>query len=126
MDTISDDEFNATIHLDLEQRYACFVERIVKTGTVWALKDSGGFVMMGDDFGESFVPVWPDARYAAAYASDGEIPEPIPLDAWVERWLPGLRRDGSGIAVFPALDSSGAVVDIEDHLEDLEQELAGR
>jgi hypothetical protein len=122
-DTISDEEFTSTLRLDLSQRYAYFLERIVETGQVWALKDTGGFVMMGDDLGESFVPVWPSERFAAAYASPGEIPEPIPLDAWIERWLPGLKRDGSGIAVFPTGECSGAVVEIDAHREDLEDEL---
>ena len=121
---ITDEEFSSTLRLDLTQRYAYFLERVCEKGQVWALRDEGGFVMMGDDSGEQFVPVWPSERFAAAYASPGEKPEAIPLDAWIQRWLPGLKRDNSGIAVFPTADCSGAVVEIDEHKLDLEEELS--
>ena len=120
MSAISDEEFETTVALDTEERYAYFVKSVRQAGQVWALRASDGFVIMGDESGGEYLPVWPGERFAAAYASPGENPEPIPMDAWMERWLPGLERDNSGVAVFPVEDDSGAVVALDQLRADLE------
>ena len=122
--TVSDQEFEAVCALDTEERYAHFVKRVCEEGTVWALKASDGFVIMGDDDGLEYLPVWPDDRYADAYGGAGEKAEAIPLDAWMTRWLPGLERDRSGVAIFPIEGDPGAVVTLEQLRSDLEAELA--
>ena len=122
--TVADQEFQAVCALDTEERYAHFVHKVCQSGIVWALKASDGFVIMGDDEGLEYLPIWPDDRYADAYGGDGENAEAIPLDAWMTRWLPGLERDRSGIAVFPVEGDPGAVVTLDQLRSDLEAEMA--
>lgn len=74
---------------------------------------SDGWILMSADDGQEWVPVRPHPRNAAARSSAdrGEaVPTAIPLDAWPERWTPGLLRDGRRMAVFPLPGGQGVVV----------------
>ena len=47
------------------------------------------------------MPVWPHPAYAVACAQgawQGHVPAAIPLDEWLEDWLPGVERDGRLVA----------------------------
>jgi Protein of unknown function (DUF2750) len=76
--------------------------------------------------GRPLVPIWPHARYAEACAADGwagTSPEAIPLDRWLEVWLPGLARDGRAVAVFPVPGGAGVPVEAERMAADLSEAL---
>lgn len=124
--SISDEQFASITRLDAERRYEYLISRICEAKQVWALRDADGFVVMGDSSGEEYIPVWPDERFASAWASGPEKPEAIPLEAWTERWLPGLERDRSGVAFFPVEGDSGVVVPLDEHRDDIGAELDRR
>jgi hypothetical protein len=70
--------------------------------------------------------VWPHARYAKAFAQEtfpGGVAQSIELAAFLERWLPGIERDGRLVAVFPALPSNGVVVEAGKLATDIREEL---
>ena len=119
------EEFDAVVRLPAPEAYAHFVKRVAQHEEVWALRDEGGWVMVGDDDGHVLLPVWPHARYAAACAAHArEEAEPIDIDDFVEEWLPGLEADGYGVAVFPRPPDGEAVhVDCARLKDDLEAEL---
>jgi hypothetical protein len=37
-------------------------------------------------------------------------PASIPLGVWLDRWTPGMERDGTVLAVFPYSDEEGVIV----------------
>ena len=83
--------------------------------------------MVGDDAGKEFMPVWPHRRYAEACAQgewSGAEPTPIDLDRWLEAWLPGMIKDGVGVAVFPIPNGPAVPVRPERLRDDLLEELA--
>ncbi len=96
---------------------------------MWSLRDEDGWRLVGDDQGQQCMPVWPHERYAKA-CSTGEFSgctaEPIPLDRWLDEWLPGARDRGWKIAVFPVSDAQERGVVVEPQLidTDLRAELA--
>lgn len=97
--------------LDAEQRYQHFLEKVSRWEEIWSLKDDEGFVVVSSD-NEDCMPVWPHPDYAQEWATgdwDNCQPFKIDLEAWLDRWLPGMDEDGISIAVFPNLDENGIV-----------------
>jgi hypothetical protein len=83
-----------------EERHRRFVQRVVASGIVWGLKDDEGWVTSSstnDETDRPIMPFWSDRAYAKQCASDewSEYePTQIPLDLFIEHWLPGMHGDG--------------------------------
>src|SRR5207247_10751817 len=77
-----------------------FVQRVVASREVWGLKSAEGWACTASTAGgsedRSVMPFWSDRAYAKQCAkedwSDYE-PTPIPLDLFLQRWLPGMESD---------------------------------
>jgi hypothetical protein len=126
MRTIFDPEFTSVSALPAPERYGHFVKQVVDFEAVWSLRNASGWVLSGDADGRELVPVWPHARYAAACATDEWAdcePIAIPLDQWLSRWLPGIQRDQTLVAVFPVPGVGEIPTSADRLLQDLEAEL---
>src|SRR5262245_53076158 len=125
---VSDGEFRGVTALSGPDRYSHFVRRVADFEEVWSLHGASGWVTMGDDSGRKYIPVWPHKRYAEAFIrghwQDAKATM-IELDAWMQRWLPGMQRDGLQVAVFPVEGEKqqGVLVSPQQLKHDLEQEL---
>lgn len=111
--TLNRTDLDTVPGLSADERHDYFVEKILEGGQVWTLGSDRGMVMMSSD-GEEVLPVWPHPDFAAAWAShDWSDCEPVPieLDAWLERWLPGMKRDEVVLAIFPGAGEDTMVVD---------------
>jgi hypothetical protein len=125
---ISDAEFQGVTALTGPERYSHFVRQVADFQEVWSLRTPDGWVSMGDNAGVRSIPVWPHRRYAEVFATGDWLDAkavPIEMEAWMERWLPGMAGDGVQVAVFPvaAQKERGVVVPPEQLQRDLEQEL---
>jgi hypothetical protein len=76
-----------------------FVKEIIEGQSVWAIRDSSGFPTSTNASGETAMPFWSTESRTnrivgsiAAYR--GFMPVRLDLPQFVERWLPGLERDG--------------------------------
>lgn len=119
------DDLVGVFNLPGEERYTDFLEEVTRQGRVWTLKGDSGFISFSDDAGRHCFPFWPDAACARALATDDWAdcqPEPLALDVFMSRWLTGMAKDGRLVAVFPAPDGSGVVIDPEILLKDLKDE----
>jgi hypothetical protein len=118
-------EISAVSALGAAERYEYFVKKVADEQRLWSLwKD--GWVLATDDAGREVVPVWPHQDYASLCANgewSGHVAKEIDLDAWMDRWLPGIGRDNRLVAIFPTPDDKGAVVDSQRLSADLEEEL---
>jgi hypothetical protein len=78
-------------------RHQRFVRRVVELGKVWGLHTDDGWVVSPSNDGErSVMPFWSDRAYAAQCAADewhGYEPTAIPLQSFLEQWLPGMAND---------------------------------
>jgi hypothetical protein len=125
---VSDGEFRGVTALPGPERYSHFVRRVADFEEIWSLHGPSGWVMMGDNAGRKCIPVWPHERYAEVFVrdhwSDAEA-KMIELDAWMERWLPGMTRDGLHVAVFPVVGEKqqGVIASPAELRRDLEEEL---
>lgn len=124
---LRDQEVLEVLRADGPTRYAHFVSQVADWEAVWALRGPNGWVSVSDASEAPMFPVWPHERYAQLLATDSwanATPTPIEVHEWVERWLPGLARDGIKVAVFPTPGGKGVVVDPVQLLNDLQAELA--
>jgi len=115
MKQIHDKEFTALIGMPAPERYAIFVRRVADWQVVWGLRSEHGWRLMANEDGIEVVPVWPHQRFAEAIADvqKQEQPATISLDDWLNKWLPGMMRDGRQVAVFPIPGQKGIVVSPE-------------
>src|SRR5262245_45116874 len=124
---VSDGEFQGVTALSAPDRYLHFVKRVADFEEVWSLRTVNGWVTMGDATGRKCVPVWPHKRYAECFIADNwgaAEARMIGLDAWLNRWLPGMTRDGLHVAVFPVPEKQPSVIVCPQDLKrDLEEEL---
>ncbi|MEY6431786.1 DUF2750 domain-containing protein [Thioalkalicoccus limnaeus] len=119
---LDDAERLRVLALSADGQYQDFIERALANGEVWTLKGPGGFVAYRGDDGEPCFPFWPHPDYARALATDDWsdcVPEPLSLDLFMGRWLPGMERDGRKVAVFPTPVGQGLIAEPRDLLNDL-------
>ncbi len=110
---LRDQEVNAVLCLPGNERCEYHIKKSVDQGELWSLKGSHGWVLLADEEDRELVPVWPHRFYAEQYASAqglSDRPEPISIDVWLDRWVPGMTKDGRGIAVFPTPHHRGVVM----------------
>lgn len=118
------DALNA-IDMPAPERYVFFVTEAVACGNVWGLKGPGGFVAFRDEEGHECFPFWPTPEFAEALADADWADcraELLTLDVLMDRWLPGMDKDGRLVSVFPAPDGSAIVIDPLTLLRDLREE----
>lgn len=124
---VNDREFAAVSALDGPGRYEYFIHKVADWDEIWGLAAEDGWVQVGDDQGRECMAVWPHQRYVEAFAQgekDGSEPRSIPMSVWMEKWLPGMERDGRLVAIFPLPTGKSVVVPPERLRMDLEDELA--
>ena len=83
----------------VEYKHQKFVERIIETQTVWALKSEEGYATSESNEYEDVevIPFWSDKAYANALAKDeweSFEPSSMSLSEFLENWLVGMSNDG--------------------------------
>lgn len=76
-----------------------FVSEVLNSAQVWGIKDGNGFPTSTNASGKTAMPFWSAEKRAMSTidtvpAYSDFTPNPIPLAAFVDRWLPGLQKDG--------------------------------
>lgn len=103
------------------------MKRVADWEEIFSLCTPDGWVLSSDGEGRELVPIWPHPAYAAACATGewGEAePAEIALEAWLERWTPGMERENRQVAVFPTPDHAGVIAQPSRLKLDLEAELS--
>jgi len=114
---VKNQEFAAVSALPGPDRYTHFIGQVVDWGDVWGLCGPGRV-------GARRRRQWPTTHAGLAARAvrrgmrnrgvgGGSVPEAIPLDRWLEGWLPGIARDGRAVAVFPVPNGVGVTVEAE-------------
>jgi hypothetical protein len=52
-----------------EQRYRFFLTEVTGKDSLWILKNSDGWLLLGNDIDSLFFPIWPDRDSAKEYAA---------------------------------------------------------
>ncbi len=122
---VSDKEYESVIALPGSKRYAYILKKVADWEEVWSLRNKDGWVLSADADGLRLVPVWPNDRYAQACIIEEWQdckPAVIGIEAWMQRWIPGMIRDNRRVAVFPTKNDKGVVVEPSRLQSDLHEE----
>lgn len=123
---MNDQEYSAILALPGPKRYSYFIKWVVDWSRFFVLDDEG-WLMVGDDDGERFLPVWSHPRFAEACAT-GEWANAIVkekgLNSFLVESLPKMIADGLQLTVMMMPGGQGVVVDPQQLRRDIEQELA--
>jgi len=86
----------------VKQRHQRFLDRVLAAGQVWGLKSAAGWCVSpsttDDTDSAEVMPFWSDRAYAQQCAREAWSeyePTAIPLDEFLDRWLPGMATDGT-------------------------------
>lgn len=121
---MNSDELARIIEMDGEERYDYFLTQVGEEREIWILVNSESrFLKIASDDGDvEYLPVWPDAVFASAYAegADDLSPKSVSLPDFFRKWVPGLTNDGLDVGVFPGLDKTVWITGPEELKRDLQ------
>jgi Protein of unknown function (DUF2750) len=121
-------KIESVIKLPINERYDYFVRKVAEFDEVWGLFDTNGWAIMTDNEKRVVVPFWPEEEFAKICCTDqwsSYLPKMIPLSAFVEKWLPGMKQDNRVVNIFYTPESKdGSIIDPDVLLNDLKDELA--
>ena len=110
---LSEQELISVLSLSGAKRYSYFIKKVADWEEVWSLRNQDGWILATESSGRELIPVWPHERFAQVCVT-GEWqdcePAVIELSIWMERWIPGIVKDGRQIAVFSTPEDKGVVV----------------
>lgn len=114
--SLSKKEMKEIAAMSADKRLDYFIQAIVEFEEVWSLDSKEGWVVLSADH-EECLPVWPHKEFAEQWATGDWAdctPKAIDLETWMERWVPGMREDGTLLAVFPNSQEEGVVAEPDD------------
>jgi hypothetical protein len=124
-------KFENVVSMSADGRYWYFIRTVADAQEVWLLETEGGFPLSIEmEPGSLVYPAWPEKEFAEAAARERPgwgltTATSRPLDEFMERWLPGMQRDGTKVGVFWAgADLIGIDVEPDVLLQDLKEECA--
>lgn len=125
---MTNDEIQAVLGLSGEERYDYFLSSVVEEREIWILVngDNRFLKIHSEDGGLDYLPVWPSADFALAYAkgSGDLVPKSLSLPDFFRKWVPGLTKDSVEVGVFPGADETIWITEPSELQSDLQDELS--
>ena len=72
------------------------------------------------------MPLWPEKEFAQLCANSEWVnfsPKEIDINYFLEKWIPGMHKDGYGILIFPTPTNRGSPIDPMNLLDKIKLEL---
>lgn len=113
------------LSLSSEERYLHFLNKVADWEQLWILCDSEGHIYTRSTSEIEYLSVWPHPTYADKFESaiDENLGvSEIPLNEFMDKWLPGLESDGLQVGVFPDSEGKVWIIEPKDLLAELEGE----
>ena len=110
---LTNEEKAEVVALSPEARYEYFVQKTITYGKIWSLRNEEGWVLGETVDDLEAIPVWPHPEFALACATGpwaGHEAAPIELEAFLERFVPGMMDDGRVLAVFEVPGQTAFVI----------------
>lgn len=119
------EKINNVLSLSVEERYSFFVRKVADFEEVWGLYDDG-WAMLSDSSGRKIIPFWPEKDFAQLCATEQWETygaRAIPLKDFIDKWLPGMKKDDILVGIFYTPSGKGIPVEPERLRADIEEEL---
>lgn len=127
---MSSTDLNQILELSGEERFDYFLSEVVEERELWILvnADNRFLKIESQDDSVAYLPVWPSADFALAYAQgSSELkPKSLSLPEFFQKWVPGLTRDGIEVGVFPGNDGTLWITEPADLKQDLQDDVFNR
>jgi len=125
---MSQDQLESILDLSCEERYDYFLSQVGEDKEIWILVngDNQFLKILAEDDGFEYLPVWPQSAFAVEYSKNSRelLPKSISLPEFLEKWVPGLKKDGLEIGVFPGSDKNLWVMDPSELKNEIQDELS--
>ncbi|MCW8108759.1 DUF2750 domain-containing protein [Alteromonas ponticola] len=98
--------------LSAEERLELFLQYVDKAGEVWVLLGENGYVMMETLEGHC-LPVWPHQQLVSCWHQSQKSEasaKSIGIEEFLQTWLPGLDKNNTTLAIFPAAENEAAII----------------
>ena len=99
--------------LQSQARYEAVIQACQQRQSIWLLQDEQGCLLV--ELGkERILPIWPQSSLAEEWRLSEHasfVATQISYNDLVDKWLPGLDRDGIKLGVAPNLAGESMVVD---------------
>lgn len=98
-------------------RVARTFEVLADRGALWVWGDEDEILFTEDERRNTLLPIWPYATVARLENEgevDGEHAVKIAVDVFLQEWLPQLKDDRAGIAIFPVEDRNAAILTLDE------------
>jgi hypothetical protein len=112
------------INLPAPERYSYFIRKVADFEEVWGLYDNGWALLEND--GNRVIAFWPELEFAELCAVEtwkNYTPKKINLEEFLEKWLTGMKKDGTEAAIFYTPQEKGIVVSAQQLFDDLNEEV---
>lgn len=99
--------------LPAHDRLSYFIRKVTDFEELWGCFEDG-WVVLGSEKNKQTVPFWPEREFAETYIENNKLsaePKKIELNIFLERWIPGMEKDGAQIAVFPTILEESIILD---------------
>lgn len=125
---MSDDQIKEILSLGCEERYDYFLSKVGEDKEIWILvnEENQFLKIYAEDDSFEYLPVWPGLNFAVEYSKDSQdlSPKSISLPEFFKKWVPGLKKDGVDIGVFPGLEDELWVMEPSELKNDLQDEIS--
>ncbi len=122
------DTLESILNFSCEERYDYFLSKVGEEKEVWILvnENSQFLKIYAEEEKFEYLPVWPEQDFAIEYNKGTKelFPKSISLPELFKKWIPGLKKDGLEIGVFPGLDADVWITEPSELQSDLQDELS--
>ena len=114
-------QIEAFFRLQSNSRYDAILMHCKQKKDIWVLQDEGGCLLI--DLGsEKVLPIWHDSALAELWKGKEYqmfSANKVSYADFIEKWLPGMNKDGYKLGVAPNLAGEGIVVNTEEFAADI-------
>ncbi|AOR65409.1 DUF2750 domain-containing protein [Pectobacterium wasabiae] len=110
--------------LTSEDRLSYFVRKVADFEQVWGSYGNDGWLHLSTKDGKRIFPIWPEEEFSIDYNTKHQYelsPKEIDLYYFLDKWIPGLEKDGVDILIFP-VDKKNGIIIIPSKLNELLQD----
>ena len=103
-------EITNVLKLSANKRYEYFIKKVVDTENIWSLRESEGWALIGDDKGNTYMPLWPLQAFASLCATkdwEGYKTELIDINYFLEEFIYTLKDNNILPCIFLTLEDRG-------------------
>jgi uncharacterized protein DUF2750 len=123
---INEEQIKAILNLSSQDRYYHSIKQFAGWNELYSIYDDG-WVLLNDDEGKRYFPIWPAKEYAELYNEQNKneyIIKAIDLDNFMENFLEDFEKDKILLGVFITPESKGIIISIKDFKNDMLNELS--